>query len=404
MTTSVPDDGQPWDPDSTGRDLLVDQQHLPFVLRLLGQEGRTVQSQDAVAGLTRITLDDDADIPAALANLRTTASKDFGWVPAIGRNRMIDVPVEGQPQDSAGEGAAHPVRSIGRRPESERGLGVRIGVVDTRVYANNWLYGAVLASPREMVLTAAGLDRDDNQRLDPQAGHATFVSGLVLRQAPGATVLVESPLNNSGRARTSDVVAAAVRLSEQKVDILNLSLGCHTGDNEPPYGFDQMLRDINPDMVIVAAAGNRRRVGGETGTYAPPRAFFPAAFGSVVAVGAVQWREHPDGTGTWVPAPFSNSGAWLDFAAPGVDLHSTFVDFKPKRRTRTNPAFHGWARWGGTSFAAAIVSGTIAATVTEQGLSARNAVAFLRTRQPRVKFDADTWVPVLTQERWPPAT
>lgn len=53
----------------------------------------------------------------------------------------------------------------------------------------------------------------------------------------------------------------------------------------------------------------------------------------------------------------------------GVDLLSTYVDFPDNERPELQ-----WARWSGTSFAAATVTGRIAAIMAEIGSSAWGAV------------------------------
>ena len=67
--------------------------------------------------------------------------------------------------------------------------------------------------------------------------------------------------------------------------------------------------------AVVAAAGNHGK----------SRPFWPAAFEPVVAVGAVE----EDG-GKWWRADYSNHGAWVDAAARGSNLQSTFTRLKTK--------------------------------------------------------------------------
>jgi subtilisin family serine protease len=141
-------------------------------------------------------------------------------------------------------------------------------------------------------------------------------------------------------------------------------------------------------------------VGGPANPFREPRPFFPAAFDNVVAVAAARpSAAAPDG---WEPADFSNFGAWVDFAAPGVDVESTFVEFTPGSAEPDGPVFRGWARWSGSSFSTGIVSGAIAATMTDKQLSAREAVAYLRKADlPQVTFGADVSVPLVAQASWP---
>ena len=112
--------------------------------------------------------------------------------------------------------------------------------------------------------------------------------------------------------------------------------------------------------AVVAAAGNHGK----------NRPFWPAAFEPVVAVGAVE-----EDSGKWWRAGYSNHGAWVDAAARGSNLQSTFTRLKTKVAqgatiSPTDPsiAFGGWASWDGTSFATPIAAAMIARTMTRSGL------------------------------------
>ena len=399
MSTSTPRPGHP--------ELLVPHRYVTLIRRILAdrvEETDTAGDAPDDRGLVPIKLREGKDPDEALKDLRSKASQEYNWIPTAGHNRELDLAITGQPQDSAGGHKAMPARALMPREDSTVGAGVTVGIVDTRVYANDWLYGAVVADPSDIMTKPDELDRDQDGLLDAQAAHATFTAGLVLRQAPAATVRVDHGLDNVGRGSTGGVAAAAVRLAKQGVDVLNLSLGCRTEDNLPPTGLIEMVRQIHPGIVIVAAAGNLRLIeDGESrkdNKYDAAQAFFPAALDSVVAVGAVGRRDGRD-DGGWHPAPFSNYGPWLDFAAPGVDVESTFVDFQSAAKDKVRLQFRGWAFWSGTSFATAIASGTIAATMSEHGLSARDAVARLRRDEdlPVAEFPG-ICVPVLQQAPW----
>ncbi len=177
----------------------------------------------------------------------------------------------------------------------------------------------------------------------------------MLQQAPAATVQVRGVLGPDGEGTIDDVVTAARDLARgnmgQPVDVLNLSLGCY-GDPDDRTTFANLfaeLAGINPNLVVVAAAGNL--VNGIRGD------FYPAALADhtkVVSVGAAT-----DQTATTL-APWSNSGPWLTFLADGTGLISTFLKFP----TNAPPHPLGrWAQWGGSSFATAVTSGLIAAAM-----------------------------------------
>jgi hypothetical protein len=197
-----------------------------------------------------------------------------------------------------------------------------------------------------------------------EAGHAEFVLGLIERAAPGAFIEIRPTLDGYAVADAWTVACAMAELAGSDVDIVNLSLGCYTLDNQPPLLLQRAIDVLSPSTLVIAAAGNHRQP-------MHPRAFWPAAFDEVVAVGAV------DSDGRL--ASFSPRAPWVDVKAPGVDVTSTYLDGEVELRAATdrNPArieaFSGYAKWRGTSFAAATVTGEIAASVTANR-SARKAL------------------------------
>ncbi|MFD1538160.1 S8 family peptidase [Nonomuraea guangzhouensis] len=176
--------------------------------------------------------------------------------------------------------------------------------------------------------------RDDAELLEGrQAGHGTFLAGLLLRQAPGAGLRVWRVLDGDGVGDEAGVVRALNRLRERPPPILNLSFGCHTFDDRPPPLLDDALRAL-PDTVTVACAGNT----------ATDRPFWPAALPDVVGVAAVDATQERR-------APFSAYGSWVNACARGEWLASSFLE---------RDEFAGYAVWSGTSFATALVAGAIA--------------------------------------------
>ena len=228
---------------------------------------------------------------------------------------------------------------------------VSVGVLDTGLDPHPWFAGRPwFREVREE------LDADDDSGQDRQAGHGTFVAGVVLQRAPGAALRAHRALSSLGF--TDDVrVAEGLRAIAKWADVVLVTSGCRTPDDECP----PVLRAALPDgAVVVAAAGN----------HGSSRPFWPAALPEVLAVGAAG----PDG----VRAEFSNWGEWVDAAAPGVDVassHVRLVPGEPDDRT------YGCARWSGTSFAAPQIAGAVAAALHE-GRRPGEAVELTRDRHP----------------------
>ncbi|MER6946086.1 S8/S53 family peptidase [Nonomuraea sp. NPDC000554] len=223
-----------------------------------------------------------------------------------------------------------PVKPVHYRQGRSRSP-VTIGLLDTGVARHPWWANSgwyTELGPESADATEGG-----------QAGHGTFVAGLLLRQAPGASLRVSRVLDANGVGDEASVVRALHRMRRFPPQVLNLSFGGHTFDDRPPPLLADALGSM-PDTVAVACAGN-------TGSERP---FWPAALTGVVAVGAVDPTEQQR-------APFSAHGPWVDACARGEWLTSSFLE---------RGEFDGYATWSGTSFATALVAGAIADAAKER--------------------------------------
>lgn len=319
------------------------------------------------------------------------AARYEGWVPTLGKNRLV-ANVEGGGNISHGNishGDDPPsLAASDWRPEpavrpGEPGLGVRVGVLDTAMSVHPWLAGGLLGPAAECLPPASA------EELPALAGHATFVAGLVAQRAPGCTVVFRRVLSDDGSATSWDVARRIVELGRSGVDVLNLSLGSYTEDGRPPLVLATAVDRLDPGIVVVASAGNHGDVPeseGERG--APPvtaadrrKASWPAALDDVVAVGAAA----DDGT----LAPFTPPDVpWIDVLCHGVGVPSTYLSGRVDLGGGRSAEFDGYARWNGTSFAAALVSGEIARRTRPGRLSAREAWQEVLDELTRAQPDA----------------
>ena len=277
--------------------------------------------------------------------------------------------------------------------EGERlpGEGVKVGVLDTGIYRDHpWFTDHVDPA-----------SDDEDIRFDPETGHlmravghGTFVAGVVLRCAPGATIFARKVVDSHG---VTDDVALAEALEEvgPKVDILCLPLGGYTLNDRGPLSILTILDKLyatHPDLVVVSAAGNNAR----------PEPFWPAADQRVIGVGALD--ENGERAG------FSNYGDWVDTYAVGTNVHSAFVEWDKRDPSPSASGGHHhhdpeaaalalqmdssvkhnegpWATWSGTSFATPVVVGAIAAAMRPASGPAKTAckAAFDVARDPRLK-------------------
>lgn len=148
-------------------------------------------------------------------------------------------------------------------------------------------------------------------------GHGTHVAGIigatdnsfgVVGVAPEARIWSAKVLKNDGTGTDESVMAGIDWVINKKHElggnwIVNLSLGA----NEPSDPERAMFaRAIDEGILVVAAAGNNGTRGLE----------YPAAYPRVIAVSAIDDKSKF--------ASFSSFGPGVGFAAPGVDVMSTF--------------------------------------------------------------------------------
>lgn len=277
-----------------------------------------------------------------------------------------------------------------------RGAGMRVAVLDTGSDLN---HPAFTGTVNPANFPASGQRDFIEGDLDPteggpaiidlinygnpsNVGHGTHVTGIVHRIAPDASLLVGRILNQDGEGTTwltakamfwaadpnangnaANDGAHVINLSlATKVDTMVLRLAtdvvtCHDvpGSNTG-WGVDRTRCAIGGgtpfQSVVVAAAGNDA---------SPTLLQYPAAYDipGLIAVAASDnnpgfIRKH---------AYFSNSGTFVDVAAPGYGISSQFFD-------------NWYAHISGTSMAAPMVSG-LAALVQATGL--RSAASVVNT-------------------------
>jgi subtilisin family serine protease len=200
-----------------------------------------------------------------------------------------------------------------------------------------------------------------DEYLDFQAGHGTFVTGIVRRVAPHAEIKVYRAADTDGFATDQDIADAMLAAYADGAQIINLSLGGRTENDQAPPAMQSAVQTICGDdskVVIVAAAGN----------YGDETTCWPAAFDKVQAVAGL--------TAQLQPASWSSRGPHVRFSTVAEGIRSTFVTGRESpvfdREPETFPP-DAWAIWSGTSFAAPQISGAIARLCHERGIDARAA-------------------------------
>lgn len=345
----------------------------------------------------------------ALDHLLTSSMHTSGhpFIPHSGDADRLPMDSYGSP----GWGGRAPVAWLGglphRRPDEQcPGRRPVVAILDTGVGQHPWLTPDVVTKNPSVNGVPIGLQDAATDPevtgvltdplegvLDSDAGHGTFISGLIRQRCPDADILSIRVMPSDG-AVPEHVLLDALNLlalrqqlaqksgdASQIVDIVSLSLGYY---HELPedLSFDPvLLHPLNllaaSGAIIVAAAGND----------ATTRPLFPAAFAPypggpvpvpakdvvpVTAVGAL----NPDQT----IALFSNAGPWVRAYRTGADLVSTFpVTFngsgEPSNRLYAIDGWRetidpddfasGFGTWSGTSFSAPVLAGEIAQTLID---------------------------------------
>jgi thermitase len=229
-----------------------------------------------------------------------------------------------------------------------RGAGTTVAVVDTGAQMNHpELKARFVGVPRydfvddDNVPEEPPLADTEAQRNEEVVGHGTHVAGIVNLVAPRANLMPLRALNRDGSGSVFHVAEATAFADVNGADVINLSLGTPS--------WSRLLREkvveaIDHGSVVVAAAGNYNTT---IQQYPASRTVPVAERDGLLAVTSV--------SPTMKKSDFANYGAWVDIAAPGEDILSTYP-----------VSTHAY--WSGTSMAAPFVAGEAALVHTEFGL------------------------------------
>jgi hypothetical protein len=248
----------------------------------------------------------------------------------------------------------------------DAGAGVLIGVCDTGLLASSagvpWLANVTgVDDPLGPLLAGVPPIPPGLHAIPQYTGHGTFVAGVASCQAPGAEIYVYGDIVTGGGVLETTIVnrLTALLAGTPGLNVVNLSAGGYTRHDFLPLSFTVL---DHGGVTLVAAAGND----------ATHRKFWPAAFPWVVGVGALGADQH---SRAW----FSNHGDWVNVYAPGeglVNAYATGVySYQEPPKRPAQQIFNGMARWSGTSFAAPLVAGLIAAQMSNASASAADATA-----------------------------
>jgi subtilisin family serine protease len=276
-----------------------------------------------------------------------------------------------------------------------------VAILDTGVGRHPWLTDDIVTRDPVYAGVPIGLPSgiDDSEgtgvvtdrlegQLDPDAGHGTFIAGLVRQLCPDADLLSVRVMPSDGAVPEHVLLdslhllalrqAEAVRKQDptQIIDVLSLSLGY----------YHEQVADAEFDLLLLQPLAELARCGVAVtvaaGNDATTRPMFPAAFAARPG-GVAGPAEHDSvpliSVGALNPAGpialFSNAGPWVSCHRPGAALVSTFpttfdasgqasaaVGSGANLRATIDPDNFagGFGTWSGTSFAAPVLAGELA--------------------------------------------
>ncbi|MFJ6385541.1 type VII secretion-associated serine protease mycosin [Kitasatospora sp. NPDC092039] len=257
------------------------------------------------------------------------------------------------------------------------GAGVTVAVIDTGVDDRNpqLADGKVIEGPN-LLVNRETKEPVKGRSVEDPVGHGTKVAGIIAARvskqtgfvglAPDARILAIRQNDSDGNGDVSTLAVAIREAVKAGARVINISQDVRGAGDARFGGYAELKAAVEyaeeNKAVVVASTGND---GKEGDTY-------PGAFPTVLAVGASDRNNER--------APFSQYGAFVKVAAPGVDMLSTVPG-------------SGQCVDNGTSFAAPYVSGLAALLVgAHPDWKAAQVRAWIEQTAQRTQRDPDTFI------------
>lgn len=219
-----------------------------------------------------------------------------------------------------------------------KGNGIKIAVLDTGCPGTKNEKGEIKIHPdlKNNILVDECKTFVPTEDIFDQQGHSTAVCGTIAAEdntvgfvgyAPEAKIVTYKVLDKSGGGSLRWIERALEECVKTKPDIVSMSLGCIEGS---PRLHDLVKKLDEMGIPVICAAGNG---GEEEGIN------YPAKYQESFAIGAYDSDMNIAG--------FSAIGQEIDFAFPGVDIHTTWLN-------------NSYIIISGTSFACPACTGVVA--------------------------------------------
>ena len=251
-------------------------------------------------------------------------------------NNVGDICVEGTPDADVDAPEAWDITA--GSPE------VKIAILDS---------GIDQGHPDLMDKIVANIEFTDSETSDDLYGHGTHVAGIAAADTNNgigvagigydSTLMNVKVLGDTGYGAYSWIAEGITWAADNGADVINLSLGGSRRSRTLKAAVDYAW---NQGVVIVAAAGNSAN---SSKTY-------PGYYDKCIAVAATNNND--------VKASFSSYGSWVDVAAPGENIYSTFPNHSFYLETAHDRS-RNYDFGSGTSMSTPFVAGIAALVLAE---------------------------------------
>src|SRR3989344_281966 len=224
---------------------------------------------------------------------------------------------------------------------------VKIAILDTGIDQNHEDLAAKIVANQNFTTSPT---------VDDKYGHGTHVGGIAAAITDNGTgvaglgynssLMNVKVLDDNGSGYYSWIANGIIWATDNGAKVINMSLGGSSGSSTLQSAVNYAVAN---GVVVVAAAGNS---GNSSPTY-------PAYYPGVIAVAAT---DSADAKASW-----SSYGSWVDVAAPGVNIYSTFPNHPYKINKSLNYDYGS-----GTSMATPHVAG-LAGLVWATGTCSTNS-------------------------------
>lgn len=211
--------------------------------------------------------------------------------------------------------------------EGYKGEDVVIGVLDTGISTSHYCL-------KDNILKGKNFTSEGNSdNFEDLNGHGTHVSSIICAKpdgehlgiygvAPNAKLVVGKVLNKKGNGDMECITNGIKYMIEEKVDIINMSLGTNVYDKE----LDKLIElAIDNDILCCVSSGNSGDGKSNTNEIS-----YPAYLNNSIAIGAISIDDKI--------TKFSNSNDEIDCVSPGYGIRGCYLNNKFATASGTSQA------------------------------------------------------------------